>query len=827
MSQKRSAIAMAMAMQFAAMGYTGIAHAQAGEQSYHINRGDLGEALRQLALQAHVQIIYAPDLVAGKTTGGLTGQYTPAQSLQQMLVGSGLVAEQINATTFVLKRSPQPGPSSTKAAPSNASSQASPQQLGTITVTGNLRAESLDQYAGSITPMTGAKLDQMGAQSFQDYIGTVPGVSFAALEPGLSNITIRGIGTTTSVDQGQQTTGIYIDGIPLSEAYFNLATPDIDNFDVDRVEVLKGPQGTTFGTGALGGAVNYIPNKPDVSGFDDRFQLGVDGLDGNGSLGHVAKAMINVPVTNNFAVRLVLDDRRDPGYIDDIGTHQNNSNVSDVFGGRFLATWIINDSTTLDWMTLYQSIKNADSFADESYVGVLKNDSAFPNYFDTSAVINSLKFDHLFDWGDLTIDASSHSKSQHSTEDLTVDLGPLLGGLTGPIHSPQTASADGHTVEARLTSNSGGEFEWLVGAIYDETIINYSDELYASGAANAVNELYAPGLGSVLAPDDVFDNSPLRLRGQQAAAYSQVSWNFASRWKLTVGDRFYSTNVDSTTQDIGLLNFLSTGSTLPTLSLGKQHATGWAPMGSLSYQINADTMVYGLVSTGYRFGGPNDNPAGNTPQTPGSFGPDTLTNYEWGLRTSNASKTLTASVTGYFIDWKNIQVRTATPAGLAYAINAGTAHSYGVENSIQWQPTKHFQWSGSLAFNRAKLIDPYVESAAQVAPAGTPLPGSSKWQASSVASYVFGGSMHPFITATWQYRSAATVDLFDLQPKMGNYALFGLRGGFTAGGVTYTAYVENIGNRLGISNIAFDTPAIFDRYYVTPRTFGILADFSF
>jgi outer membrane receptor protein involved in Fe transport len=830
MCQKRFAIAiaMAMAMLIALFGYTGSAQAHSGEQSVPIRQGDLGEALKQLALQAHVQILYAPGLVEGKTTGGLTSQFTPLQSLQKLLSGSGLVAEQINPSTFVLKRLPTPALSPSRGTPVSPPSPAPPQQLETITVTGNLRAESLDRYPGSITPVTAAQMDQIGANSMQDYLGTIPGVSFAPISPGLSNITIRGIATTTDIDEGQQTTGVYIDGIPLTEPHYDYATPDIDTFDVDRVEVLKGPQGTAFGVGAMGGAINYIPNKPDASGFDDRFQLGMDGVEGNGSLGHVAKAMINIPVANNLAVRFVIDDRRDPGYIDDVGTHENDANTSDEFGGRFIATWNINDTTTLDWMTLYQRIRNADGFFSDSITGVMTHRSAFPEYFDTSTVINDLKFDHLFSWGDVAISVSSHGKSQHSTfGDETVGFGSLLGNLTGPIHYPESAKANGHTAEIRLTSDPLSKFEWLVGAIYDETIVSDDEMGYASGAAEAIDTIYGLGLGSELAPNDVFSNERQRVRGQQAGVYGQVSWNLASRWKLTFGDRYYSTDVDSTTYSVGFVNYVATGSTMPSLLVGEEHATGFAPMGSLSYQANADTMIYGLVSTGYRFGGPNPNPPGGTASTPGSFEPDKLTNYEWGLRTSNASKTLTASAAAYFIDWRNIQLRTTTPNGLAYEVNAGIAHSYGLEESAEWKPTSHFQWRGALAFNRAFLDKTYEQSAELIASAGTPLPGSSKWQASSTATYVFGGAARPFITVTYQYRSKATVDLFSLQPKMGNDGIFGLRGGFTVDGVTYTAYVENLGNRLGVANAYIVTPADIERYYVTPRTFGILADFSF
>lgn len=824
MQHKKCAIAITLAMLLATLDYTGLAEAQAVQQSYRIGGGDLGEVLRQLAIQAHVQIIYPAELVQGRTTRGLVGTYAPAESLKKLLSGTGLVAKQVNPSTFVLKKAPPPPPAR-KSVASKPPGKEAPTDLASVTVTGNLRAQTYDRYAGSITPLTGAELDRIGANSMQDYLGTVPGVSFAPMGPGLSNITIRGIGTTTGNDQGQQTTGLYIDGIPLTEAYFNLATPDIDTFDVDRVEVLKGPQGTAFGTGAMGGAVNYIPNKPDMSGFDDRFEVGVSGLDGGG-VGHVAKAMLNVPVSSDFAVRLVLDDRRAPGYIDNIGTHDAHANSSDVFGGRLMATWQIDNSTSLNWMTLYQRIRNADASYGMSTVGVMESDTAFPQRFDTSILINALDFKHKFSWADLTIRASSHKKAQHSVTDDTSLLSALFGGMAFPIGLPQAANASGNTLEARLTSNNDGPLQWLVGAIYDETIIGYDDKGFAPNAINAIDTLYGAGLGPLLAPNDQFLYEGIRVRGQQSALYSQVSWTFTPKWKLTLGGRYYSTAVSSGILDAGLLNYLTTQSTAASYLAGTQESNGFSPMGSLSYQATANTMVYGLISTGFRFGGLNANPSGGTASTPATFGPDKLTNYEMGVRTSNDSKTLTAGATAYFIDWKNIQLRTTASNGLAYAVNAGKAYSYGMEGNIDWQPVKNFQWTGSLGLNLAKLVVPYQQYVGEVAPAGTPLPGSSKWQASSAATYYFGGAHNPFITATFQYRSKATTDLFDLEPKMGNYSIYGLRSGFSVGSATLTAYIENIGNKKGISNIYVNSPANLDRYYITPRTVGVLVDFS-
>ena len=789
-------------------------------RAYDVPADSAVAALKLAAKQSGVVINISDDLAAGIRTKKLKGNYTTNEAFRLLLRGTGLSVRRVTDGSYVLEPT-----TSASTYPMTA------RELGTVIVTGDLRNQPADRYAGSDTALTGVALEQLGASSMQDYLGTVPGVSFASVAgPGLSNITIRGVGTSTGIDQGQQTTGIYIDGVPLSEAYFNLATPDIDTFDVDRVEVLKGPQGTTFGTGAMGGAINYVPNKPDTGMFEGRFQVGADQVDGNGSLGRSAKAMVNIPVTNDFAIRAVVTDSRTPGYIDNLGTGRRDANATDIYGGRLMMTWNIDPNTTLSWLTLYQKIKDFDVFNDDSLVGTFKEKSAFPQYFFTTALVNSLKIEHKFSTATLNVILSDHRKTQADDSDYTPYFEGLFQGMTGPIHAPQNASAEGNTAEVRLTSTSDSAFQWLVGSIYDETSIKYVDTFYAPGATAAINEIYGGNLGDQLAPNNVFycscGSSPLHVRGQEAALYGEGSYSFTPEWKLTVGARYYDSKVSSTNVTSGFYNYLSTGVPV-TYAVGRQSEQGVSPKASLAYLLDKNTMVYALVSTGFRYGGPNPNPPGISSPTPASFGSDKLTNYELGLRTSNEAKTLTASVTGYFIDWRNIQVREFSALGLAYATNAGSAYTYGSEVSLAWQPNHHFEWQGDFAFGRAKLVQAYEQSATQIAPSGTLLPGSSKWSGSSLATYRFDGAYSPFVTATYQYRSKATIDLFNTVPKMGNYELFGLRGGLVIGNATYTAYVENIGNAKGLTNVSPVSSTEVWRYYVQPRTIGLMADFKF
>jgi iron complex outermembrane recepter protein len=217
----------------------------------------LATALRELARQADIQIAVQSELTDGKTAPPLSGKFAPVVALQTLLQGSDLVAYQINEHTFGI-RSIHASPSSSNrdgvgriqlAQADESTGEAA--QLEEIIVTATKRAESVREISGSVSALTGGDLSRLGAQSMEDYLTRTPGVVFNGGTPGLSTAVIRGISTTTATDQGQGTTGYFIDDIPLTDPYFSLAIPDIDAFDVGNVTVLRGPQGTLFGSASL------------------------------------------------------------------------------------------------------------------------------------------------------------------------------------------------------------------------------------------------------------------------------------------------------------------------------------------------------------------------------------------------------------------------------------------------------------------------------------------------------------------------------------------------------------------------------------------------
>ncbi|KAF1716367.1 hypothetical protein CSC74_11030 [Pseudoxanthomonas yeongjuensis] len=198
--------------------------------------------------------------------------------------------------------------------------------LDRITVTAGKREQSVREVAGSVSAVTGQQLQDIGAQSLADYIQSTPGVVFNQYQPGVSHVVVRGIASNSGNVQGQTTTGYFLNEVPLTEPGWTIVVPDIDTFDLNRVEVLRGPQGTLFGSASMGGAINYVANTADASGFDAAVEATVSQTR-NADTGFGAKAMVNIPIKQDvFAIRAVAQYRDDPGYLDNVGLGRDGSN---------------------------------------------------------------------------------------------------------------------------------------------------------------------------------------------------------------------------------------------------------------------------------------------------------------------------------------------------------------------------------------------------------------------------------------------------------------------------------------------------------------------
>jgi len=765
--------------------------------SFDIPGEDLALALNQIAQQSHIEISYSAELTRGKTSPPLKGAYTPEQALKLLLKGSGLHGRRIAGGALIIEKG-EDGTSSSGGQKPTSDGDAT-MQLGEIMVTASKRAQNQREVADSVTAFGGNELSRRGAQSFADYIGLAPGVIFEQAIPDYSNVTIRGVGTTTSSpDQGQATTGIYLNDIPLTDPSYAVSIPDIDTFDLQRVEVLRGPQGTLFGSATLGGAVNYITNPVSLDSLDARLENTVSGTQHSTNVGYTVKEALNLPIiTNVLGVRITAIKRFDPGFLDNIGTGQRDSNSNDVEEFRVNALWQVNRHISVSFFSFY----DREESPDESYalpaLGDLKRDTTIPEYDAFVTRINSLKVDADLDFAILTLSGTRTQKSQSSQLDFTTYFGPDASIVSYPTTHMTT-------LEARLTSPNGGTFEWLVGFYHGNLNENYP----------------APAIENGQVLEDVTSN----FVSDETSEFGEATYRFSDQWRATLGGRYY---------DISLQTESILGAPeAPRISAGREEGRGFSPKGSITYEPSSDFLTYALVSKGYRSGGVNLNipPLAGFP-TPATYGPDSLVNYEVGVRPSWFNHQLALDSTLFFIKWTDIQLRLGRPDGYAYATNAGGAHNFGLENALDWRATPNLQFQVSATYLQARISKTTDLGNGVILPEGAPIPGAPHWSASELATYQWNGDHRPYATVSARFISGAqsvfAVKGAQSAPIM-NYGVFDLRAGFKIKKYDLSLYVDNVADRRAVTAAYYGGDGPYpnaDRdFYIRPRTVGLRFD---
>jgi len=492
-----------------------------------------------------------------------------------------------------------------------------------IVVTATRRSEHIRNIAGSISALSGQQLQALGAQDYADYLVRLPGVAFSNGPSGVATAVIRGIGTTAGLDQGQGTTGYFINDIPLTEPGYATSIPDIDTFDVNRVEVLRGPAGTLFGSASLGGAINYIANTADASGF----HAAAEGMVGSthnasGQLNYAGKVMINVPIiADKLAARLVYTRRSMAGYLDNIGIGRKGSNDLLVQGWRGSLVFTPFEGTKITYMGLYQTNKTDDvnfRFAD---LGKYVRDTAIPVPFRFATQLHNLRLDQDLGFATLTASAAYVRKTDHQFDDYTPFYGSLAGGL--PQSYKAILGSRTQDYEIRLASPKGEHFDWLLGAMHEHISKTYTDYIYGPNAEaliqqGQIDQGLAPYDSSLFFPyagQDDYYKGVSKTSGNESAIFGEANVHFAGHFTLTAGGRLFKTNSKTLTDYYGI--FYGVGGLLGQQYKVKDH--GFAPKISLTYR-NEGLLLYVLASKGFRFGSPNtiyplagfNTPAGTT-----------------------------------------------------------------------------------------------------------------------------------------------------------------------------------------------------------------------
>jgi iron complex outermembrane recepter protein len=716
----------------------------------------------------------------------------------------------------------QAGPASSSTAPTN---------LGTVVVTANKRSERLQEVPMAVSALQGLQLERESAVGFADYATRVPGLNLISNGQGWTQLVLRGI--TSGSGQGNATVGTYIDDAPYGSSTIYAAggvlTPDIDPDDLQRIEVLRGPQGTLYGSNTLGGLVKFVTTPPDSSVASARVGAGFSSVSG-GDSGFSSRAMVNLPlVKDQLGLRVNAYQRNDPGYVDNSNTGRSDVNGAKVSGARAQVLWTPSDSVSLKLSALAQNL-SSDGLAN---VGVdVDRDTLQPLHGDlqqdraASTGMFKVKY-RMYDaslnadlgWARFISSSTYSTEAMHSDVDYTQAYGPLLNPLFGLANGgyalDNTITLGKFTQELRLQSPETQTLEWRAGVFYTREH-SHNFQHMASFDASTGEPIALPQLADIGVGPAIFT---------EWAAYGDVTWHATSQLSVLVGARYTKDRTAYTQTGDGLLvgptNFTIRGSDSPTTFLFNP-----------SYKFSDDMMAYVRVASGFRPGGPNVGvpPGLGAPLT---FGPDKLVSYELGFKSTVLDRRMTFDVAAFYIDWSQIQL-TVSAGGFGFLGNGGKAKSQGLEAAWQFAPVRGLMLSANASWTDAKLAAD--TQAGLFGYKGDRLPYVPKWNASVGVDYDFplASGWSGFVGGSYRFIGSRVSD-FRAVPgprrEVPSYDGIDLRAGVNYANWTFKAYVKNLTNERGITAIAAQTTDPnanpFSAAYVAPRTVGISASVDF
>jgi iron complex outermembrane receptor protein len=711
---------------------------------------------------------------------------------------------------------------------------ASTDALAEIVVTATKRVERLQDVPVSITAETGIELEHRGATQLQDIINTTPGLSNPGSGGGNStNLTIRGVTTGTDLGLKQSTVALLYDDMPIDPVGQGGGSSNLRVVDIERVEVLRGPQGTLFGSGSLAGALRYITNKPDLSQFSGSAEVTGSGTQA-GAASYSGTMMINAPIVQDqLGVRLVGYYYDDGGWIDDLRTGEKDANPTKTYGARMALAAKPNDQFSANLTFTYQDSKDYNGTLAGSLIqkppgspSGQVSDGINDYIVELKSTIAALTLQYDFDFATLTSVSTYHDR-RSDTYGVDTYFAPLTSLIaTGGANIVQgldtiTYGIDGniYTQELRLNSRNSGNFKWTAGMFY----------LHAS--AGGSQEDRSAAVIPVIGSDNVVDLI-YHFGQQEIAAFSEATYTFADKWDLTGGLRVSHYMVSAQIDTGGFIPVFSILQSDYTHTDFHDLGTPVDPRVSLAYRANPDVTIYGQVSRGYRVGGVNLTSDVGGRNTPPSYAPDSLWNYEIGAKGRAFDGRLGYSTAFYYIDWSNIQVALQNQLG-NYTGNASAARNYGVEFQVDAKPISWLQVGASfqLSKNLISKDDPTISRPATGLTGvkdGDVLPAAPEGQVSTYAEVDFPvAEFKGYVRAQANYLGDQWTDFEHNGTKFGGFAEENLRAGVNFGPYEVVAFVDNLSNSQGATGAAdaqLAGPVILNNqqlFRIRPRTAGV------
>jgi iron complex outermembrane receptor protein len=673
--------------------------------------------------------------------------------------------------------------------------QNKPKVTEEMVVTARKREENVEDVPISVTAPTETQLRDRGAENIEDVAANVADFTVQNLGPGQSQVAMRGVSSGQIVrDQPgvKEQVGVYLDESVISLSLF---TPDIDLFDVSRVEVLRGPQGTLFGSGSESGTVRYITNQPKLGSSETIGEFTGMTID-NGGIGASGKVAVNAPLSATAAMRFVGYYTRYGGDIDAVQPNlsvKNDVNSGSRTGGRLAFLFKPNDNLTITPRILYQDVdmngwNRVDAFNilanpyTTTRPKVTLGDRQFTQIkepFTDKFTLGDVNLSYNLGGGKTLTSITSYSnRNVLVVRDATALTASITGGSIGlpqniyTLNAPldDATKAKGFTQELRL-SGSASKFQWLTGAFYSDTDRHYGQNLLVSGfeAASGI-----PTAGTFGAAKDVLFFSNLKYNFKQFALFGEGTYSVTDRLDLTGGLRAYDFKEDRTQTFDGI--FASPGTTA-----GSTKANGIAPRVVANYKLNDSTRLNAQISKGFRLGGINDplNVPLCTPADLITFGgrsnwkDETLWNYEVGSKSKLMDGRGSFNASAFYADIRDLQATvTAGSCSSRVVFNVPKSKSEGVEGEYELAPTDQFDFAISASRTKSELESTLtstdskgVVSIVSGIEKGNRLPTVPEFQATAAAT------IHWHLTGTWAgYTTGVYQHVGDRYTQIGDQA---------------------------------------------------------
>jgi iron complex outermembrane receptor protein len=770
----------------------------AASKHFDIKAKPLAQALMDFGVQSGLTVAAPTTLTAGKKGISVRGDLSPTEALERLLKGSGLTFARAADGTIAIQAISSSDPVQASAGESRLEKDLTVgSSVEEIVVTAQKKSERLQDTPVPVTVVDADALVNSNQLRLQDYYTRIPGlnVAYDGIRGGLPTLAIRGIMTSPS---DNPTVGVVVDDVSYGSSTSiggGSWVPDIDPSELQRVEVLRGPQGALYGAASMGGLLKYVTVSPSTTDSSGRVQAGMSDVKNGDGVGYNVRASANVPLSDTWAVRMSGFTGSNPGYVDDPVIGAKGVNSSDSRGGRIATLWRPTDAFSLKLSALFQkSTVDGSSHVHPALGDLQQNDTR-----------NTGWLDRRIQAYDATINAKAGpaeivSVSGYSINDVSDSID--FGSFGSPSAFDEANKSKKFTQEVRVSLPLSQSLQWMLGGFY-------ADE------DSHLTQAYATIAGSTGARTGVLATYVNPTTFRELAGFTNLTWTLTDSFDVLLGGRF------SDNKKVAETSVISSGGTSGLKADATESKFTYLVTPRL--RLSPDLMVYARLASGFRAGGINLQSVTN-PSLPRDYKSDETRNYEIGLKGEFLERKLFIDASLYRIDWKDIQLALAASSGEGYIDNGGQARSQGVELSMQLRPRTGLSITGWVALNDGKLIEDFPATSTVLGRDGDRLPFSSRtsgnvsidqefpmangFDALLGAAFSYVGERRGSFTGTGQRESYPSYTKLDLRAALN-------RGDWSA-----NLFVNNVADKRGVLSGGIGTVFPFAYSYIQPRTVG-------